>query len=84
VNESERYDWLAFFLSFLFAAIPAWLIVGGVVWKYSPDIKGSTIFMISTIVSIIVGVVAGVWRNGFWSNAGKAASLSPYSSKPRK
>jgi hypothetical protein len=84
VGEHEDYDWLAFFLSFIFAAIPAWIIVGAVVWKYSPYTDGSTIFSIATITSLVIGVIAGVWRSGFWGNARKIASFSPYTRKDKK
>ena len=83
MEDEEEYDWLAFVLSFVFAAIPTWVIVGAVVWKYSPNTDGSVIFSIATITSIVIGVIAGVWRSGFWGNAKKVASFSPYARKDK-
>jgi len=83
VEEQEGFDWLAFFLSFIFAAIPTWVIVGAVVWKYSPYTDGSVIFFITTITSIVIGVIAGIWRSRFWSNARKVAKFSPYARKDK-
>lgn len=84
MEDKEDYDWLSFILSFVFAAIPTWFVVGMVVWKYSPNTAGSTVFLIATISGVIFGVVAGIWRNGFWSNAVKIAKHSPYSREEKK
>ena len=84
MGKEEEYDWLAFFLNFVFAVIPTWIIVGAVAWKYSPYTDGSTIFSIATITSIVIGVLAGVWGNGFWGNARKVTSFSPYTRKNKK
>jgi len=84
VEDEEGYDWIVFFLSFVFAAIPTWLIVGGVVWKFAPDLDGSFVLLVATIASIIIGIMAGLGGNGFWSSASKVASFSPYARKNKK
>jgi hypothetical protein len=84
MEDEEGYDWLGFFLNFLFAAIPAWIFVGLLVWKYSPYTEGTTVAAIASVVSIVIGILAGVWRNGFWGSAQKAASISPYANRNGK
>jgi len=81
METDEGYDWFGFVVNFVFAAIPAWIVVGTIVWKTKPYMDGSKVFIIASISSIIIGVVAGIWRNGFW---GKASKLSPYSRKNNK
>ncbi len=81
MESDEEYDWLGFIVNFIFAVIPAWIVIGIVVWKASPNMEGSKVFMITSISSIIIGIVAGIWRTGFWIGAAK---LSPYSRKDRK
>lgn len=81
MENDEGYDWFGFVVSFVFAAILAWIVVGVIVWKYNPYMDGSKVFMIASLSSIVIGVAAGIWRNGFWSSASK---LSPYSRKSKK
>jgi len=79
----EGYDWLSFFLNFIFAATPTWVLVGLLVWRYSPYTEGSTVLFIASIASIVVGVTAGIWRVGFWNSATKLASISPYARRKK-
>ena len=81
MENDEGYDWFGFVVNFVFAAILTWIVVGIVVWKYNPYMDGIKVFLIASLSSIIIGVVAGIWRNGFWSSASK---FSPYSRKPKK
>ena len=81
MEADDGYDWFGFIVNFVFAAIPAWICIGILVWKTNPYMDGSKVFMITSIASIVVGVVAGIWRNGFWIGAAK---ISPYSRKNQK
>lgn len=82
--DNEKYDWAGFVINFIFAAIPTWVLVGVVVWRYSPYTEGSTVLLIASASSVLVGLVAGIWRSGFWGSATKAASFSPYARKHKK
>ena len=81
MENDEEYGWFGFFVNFVFAAIIAWIVVGITVWKFNPYMAGSKVFMIASLSSIVIGVVAGIWRNGFWRGA---SQLSPYSRKNDK
>jgi hypothetical protein len=84
MEDDDGYDWLGFTLNFLFAAIPAWIFVGLLVWRYSPYTEGTTVAAIASVTSIVVGIVAGVWKSGFWDSVQKITSLSPYAKRDKK
>jgi len=79
MSREEEYDWAGFIINFIFAAIPTWLVVGIVVWKYNPEMNGGKVFLIACLASVAVGIVAGIKRAGFWGAAAKVASYSSYS-----
>ena len=79
MSQEEEYDWAGFIINFIFSAIPTWLVVGIVVWKYNPEMNGSKVFFIACLASVVVGIIAGIKRAGFWGAATKMASYSPYS-----
>ncbi len=77
MEDKNKTDWAVFILSFIFAAIPTWLVVGGVVWRYSPNTEGSNVFVTASIAAIIVGLIAGAKASGFWSAATTVSSYTP-------
>ena len=81
MEEKNKIDWAVFIISFVFAAIPTWLVVGGVVWRYSPNTAGSTVLMAATISAVIIGLIAGLKGSGFWSAASTVGSYTPYARK---
>ncbi len=84
MGNEEEYDWAGFIINFAFAAIPAWLFIGLLVWRYNPNMNGGKVFLIVSIISIVVGLVAGIKRAGFWRAATKIAAYSPYSKNNKK
>lgn len=83
MGNEEEYDWVGFIINFVFAAIPTWLFVGLLVWRYNPNMNGGKVFLIASISSVVIGLVAGIKRAGFWRSATKAAAYSPYSQKKK-
>jgi hypothetical protein len=80
--EAENgFDWISFIVNFMFAAIPTLFLVGGLVWRFSPYTKGSTVLLIASITAFIIGLVAGIWRSHFWDAASTIGSHTPYTRK---
>ena len=84
MENEEEYDWTGFIINFVFAAVPTWLFVGLLVWRYNPHMSGGKVFLIACIASVVLGLVAGIKRAGFWRAATKAAEYSQYSQKKKK
>ncbi len=74
-------DWASITLSFIFAALPTFFIVGLVTWKYSPYTSGTTILLIASIAALLVGLIASIWRSRFWETTSNIGSHTPYARK---
>jgi len=68
-------------MNFIFAALPTFVIVGLVSWKYSPYTNGNTILIIASITALLVGLIASIWRTRFWDTA---SNIGSYTTNARK
>ena len=81
MDTENGIDWLGFMMNFMFAALPTLFIVGGLVWRFGPYTKGSTVLLIASITAFVIGLAAGIWRSRFWGAASAIGSHTPYARK---
>jgi hypothetical protein len=84
MNNNYEDDWLEFIVNFVIAAILTWILVSLLYWKYGSYSSASEVLIAATISAVVVGVIAGIWRTGFWKFVQKLSALSPYSNRPKK
>jgi len=63
----ESFDLLGFIVNFVVAAILSWILVSLLYWRYGSYSSGGEILTVSTITAIVVGLIAGIFRDGFWN-----------------
>ena len=84
MNNNNQDHWLEFIVNFVIAAILTWIFVSLLYWKYGSYDSASEILIAATISAVVVGVIAGIWRAGFWKFIQKLTVVSPYSNRPKK
>jgi len=82
MEKEDQYDWLGFFVNFVIAAFIVWIFAILLYWKYGSYNHSEGILVRAGIFAIIVGLIAGIWRDRFWGLLQKVGAFMHYSRKP--